>query len=276
MLHHVPADGGALAVEVHAGSSAPVLALHGVSSNRRLWNWVRAQAPDLSLVTPDLRGRADSAGLPGPYSLRRHTEDLVRVLDVLGIASVSVCGMSMGGWVAVDLAVTHPDRVRDLVLVDGGFPMPMHRELTREQVPAAFAPLLTLLDRTWPDTAAYVAVQTAANSLLSADDPLLHDYFGHFLADGRIRLNREALMADAADVFFGESRWRELTVPTRFVYAEWSTGPDTPPAYTPSQAEDFHRTLGMAAPPRRVLGVDHGGLVMTAPGAAAVAEVLAG
>jgi pimeloyl-ACP methyl ester carboxylesterase len=57
----VPVDGGALAVDVLMGSTTPVLAVHGVSSNRRLWNWVHAAAPEISLVAPDLRGRAGSA-----------------------------------------------------------------------------------------------------------------------------------------------------------------------------------------------------------------------
>lgn len=235
---------------------------------------MRAAAPSLSLVTPDLRGRADSVGLPGPYSIRRHTDDLIRVLDALDIGALTVCGMSMGGWVAVDLAIAHPDRVRDVVLVDGGFPMAVHRTLSREQVPAAFAPQLAMLERTWPDTATYVGVQADANPLLAADDPLLHDYLGHFLADGHIRLDREALLDDATDVFFGESRWHELTVPTRFVYAEWSAGPGSPPAYSPEDAAKFHATLGMVARPRRVPGVDHASLMMTPAGAEAVAEVL--
>ncbi len=102
---------------MHTADTMPVLALHGVSSNRALWNWLRAQAPEISLIAPDLRGRADSVGVGGPYSLRRHTEDMIRVLDELRIDSVAVCGMSMGGFVAVDLATGHPDRVRQLVLV---------------------------------------------------------------------------------------------------------------------------------------------------------------
>lgn len=77
-----------------------------------------------------------------------------------------------------------------------------------------------------------------------------------------------------ADVFFGPSRWEELTVPTRLVYAEWSVDRDSAPAYSPAAVSSFAESLSFAAPPRRVLGVDHGGIVMTAEGAAAVASVL--
>jgi pimeloyl-ACP methyl ester carboxylesterase len=57
----------------------------------------------------------------GPYSVRQHADDLVRVLDALSLDAVTVCGMSLGGFVGVSLAVSHPERVRALICVDGGF-----------------------------------------------------------------------------------------------------------------------------------------------------------
>ena len=65
----VTVPGGDLAYEVLSGSTEPVLAIHGISSHRRLWSWLHAEAPELTLVTPDLRGRADSVEVAG--SLRR-------------------------------------------------------------------------------------------------------------------------------------------------------------------------------------------------------------
>src|SRR5581483_3018571 len=113
----VDVPGGALAVEHVAAGTSPVLAVHGISSQRKLWNWLRAARPDLSLIAPDLRGRGDSGGGTGPSSVARHAADLVAVLDHLGLDRVPVCGMSMGGFVAVELATAFPDRVISLVLV---------------------------------------------------------------------------------------------------------------------------------------------------------------
>jgi pimeloyl-ACP methyl ester carboxylesterase len=53
----VEVPGGRLAVEVNSTDSEPVLAIHGISSQRKLWNWLSAAAPSLSLIAPDLRGR---------------------------------------------------------------------------------------------------------------------------------------------------------------------------------------------------------------------------
>lgn len=217
-----------------------------------------------------MAGPAVHAG--GPYSVRQHADDLVRVLDALSLDAVTVCGMSLGGFVGVSLAVSHPERVRALICVDGGFPMAGREGLTPAMVPAAFAPTLAAVDREWPSVDEYVA--THVNSLLSAEDPLLRNYAEHFLADGRVRLDKDAVIADATDVFFGAPRWQELAVPTRLVYAEWSVDRDSAPAYSPAAVSSFADSVEFAAPPRRVLGVDHGGIVMTAEGAEVVAEVL--
>ncbi|GLY48777.1 alpha/beta hydrolase [Lentzea sp. NBRC 102530] len=268
----VAVDGGDLAVEIHDGDTTPVLAVHGVSGSRKLWN--RVAAHGFSLVTPDLRGRGDSHTVPGA-GIAQHADDMIRVLDALELPAATVIGMSMGGYVAVDLAVRFPDRVRALVLVDGGLPMAAHAHMTPELLEAAFAPQVAARERTWT-AEEYLTVQAALNPLIDATDPFLREYFAHDLTeDGHLRLPAETLVADAKDVIFGTSRWQELTVPTWFVHAEWSTGPDTPPAYTAEQAAGFRAALPVLREPVLINEVDHGGTVMTRSGAAVTAEVLA-
>lgn len=271
-VHLVQVDGGDLAVEVLPGTSAPVLAVHGISSQRRLWDWLRAEAPDLTLVAPDLRGRGDSLHVAGPSSVHQHAEDCVAVLDALGLDRVVVCGMSMGGFVAVDLAVCHPDRVESLVLVDGGFPMAAPPGLTREALPAVFADRLARLAQPWESPEQYRAVFSQTAPLLDPDDPLLQGYLAHDLVDGRVRLSGAALLSDAEAVFFGAERWQELTVPVRFTHAEWATGEGTPPAYP---AEAVQRYAAAAVTTRFLPGLDHAGSIMTRAGAVATAELLA-
>ncbi|MCU1691738.1 MAG: Beta-ketoadipate enol-lactone hydrolase [Frankiales bacterium] len=273
-VHRVPVDGGELAVEVSTGTSAPVLAVHGISSNRRLWDWLHVAAPELLTVAPDLRGRCDSLDLAGPSSVQQHADDCVRVLDALGLERLVVCGMSMGGFVAVDLAVRFPDRVQSLVLVDGGYPMATPPGLTPEMLPAVFADRLSRLGKPWASVEEYQAFFVANTAPLLGDDGVLSGYLAHDLdAEGRVRLSGEALLSDAESVFFGPPRWRELTVPVRFTHAEFGGGPDTPPAYP---AEAVAEYAAAAVDVRYLPGLDHAGSIMTAAGAEVTAELLRG
>jgi pimeloyl-ACP methyl ester carboxylesterase len=120
----VPAEGGKLAVW-RWGSRGPVaIAAHGITASHVSWSAVGdLVADDLTLVVPDLRGRGDSAAMSGPSSMRRHAADLLVVLDHLEVDEAVVTGHSMGGMIAAVLAAVSPDRVRAVVMVDGGPPL---------------------------------------------------------------------------------------------------------------------------------------------------------
>ena len=271
-VRRVPVRGGELAVEMLPGRTEPVLAIHGVSSQRRLWNWLRAVDPDITVLAPDLRGRGDSIDVTGPSSVDQHVDDLVAVLDAHGLGAVHVCGMSMGGFIAVQLARRFPDRVRSLVLVDGGPPMVQPPGLTRDALPAVFADRLARLEQVWPSVDDYLAFFTTNTApLLDAADPLLQHYAEHDLRDGRVRLSGQALLDDAGDIFFGPPPIDEVQVPMRLLHAQWSIGPDTAPAYDDALIEAIRHRF---AEVRFLPGLDHAGSIMTRAGAAAVAELI--
>lgn len=268
----VRVPGGDLAYEVLAGTTEPVLAIHGVSSHRRLWAWLHAEAPELTLVAPDLRGRADSVGLPGPYAPPHHADDVAAVLDALGIESAHVLGMSMGGFVAFHLAHRRPERVKSLVLVDGGFPMAQPPGLTPESIPVAFADRVGRLERRWDSVDAYLDHFCASTApLLDRDDPLLRHYVEHDLRDGVVRLSGEALVDDVTATIFGETPWQDAGVPVRFLHAQWSAGRDTPPAYPPEAVERYARECTTVV---GVDGVDHAASIMSPTGARATAALV--
>jgi pimeloyl-ACP methyl ester carboxylesterase len=271
----IEVPGGLLAVELISGRTEPVLAIHGLSSQRKLWNWLRAADPGLSLIAPDLRGRGDSVGVAGPSSIGRHAADMVTVLDHLGLDAAHVCGMSMGGFVAVELAAAYPARVRSLILVDGGFPMAAPPGLTPEALPAVFRDRLARLDREWPSVSEYARFFTEQTApLLDPADPLLLDYLAHDLAGDRARLSGQALIGDATDIFFGPSKWQQLQVPTRFLTAEWSVGEGSAPAYPAKAVASFRAELDALITVRPVPGVDHASSIMSPPGAQASAELI--
>jgi pimeloyl-ACP methyl ester carboxylesterase len=271
-VRSVPVSGGELAVELLSGTTEPVLALHGISSTRRLWSWLRAAAPDITLLAPDLRGRGDSIDVTGASSLAQHAADAVAVLDAFDLDAVHVCGMSMGGFIAVQLAVTHPERVRSLVLVDGGLPMTPPPGLTRDAIPAVFADRLGRLEQPWDSVEAYRDYFVSSPApLLDREDPLLLQYLEHDLRDGRVRLSGDALVQDAESVFFSPPPLDEVQAPVRLTHTEWSVGRDTLPAYDAAAVDAVRERLAAV---RFLPGLDHGGSIMTPAGAAVAAELL--
>jgi lipase len=108
----------------HAGEGPdPILCLHGISAQHRAFNALaRHLGPSRSLVGVDLRGRGDSDKPESGYGLEAHARDAIRVLDHLALEQVIIAGHSMGGFVAIETALSYPDRVRAIVLLDGGWP----------------------------------------------------------------------------------------------------------------------------------------------------------
>jgi pimeloyl-ACP methyl ester carboxylesterase len=99
------------------GSGPPLLLIHGLGYAR--WGWepvVDELAEAHEVVLFDNRGIGDSEAPLGPYSARMLAEDAVAVLDAAGLERAHVLGTSLGGMVALQVALDWPERVDRLVL----------------------------------------------------------------------------------------------------------------------------------------------------------------
>ena len=94
-------------------NGAPVIALiHGLGLTRATWDGHReALTKRYRVLNYDLAGHGNSAVPDGEITLRTFSEQLVALLDHLGIASVAAVGFSLGGMINRRLAMDHPDRV---------------------------------------------------------------------------------------------------------------------------------------------------------------------
>jgi haloacetate dehalogenase len=106
------------------GDRPALLLLHGFPQSHVMWHRVAQQLKqDFYLVMPDLRGYGDSSKSPGlpdhsNYGKRAMAQDMVDLMDNLGIGTFHVCGHDRGGRVAHRLAVDHPARVQRLCMID--------------------------------------------------------------------------------------------------------------------------------------------------------------
>jgi cation diffusion facilitator CzcD-associated flavoprotein CzcO/pimeloyl-ACP methyl ester carboxylesterase len=112
-------DGTAIRYRV-TGSGTPVLALHGIGQSLEDWNEQHDRlSADHTVYSLDLPGFAYSDRLPGKASMARLAGVLPKFLDLVGVTEpLPVIGNSLGGAIAMTLAVAHPERVCSLVLVD--------------------------------------------------------------------------------------------------------------------------------------------------------------
>lgn len=160
-LLRVPVVGGELAVGRWPGPpGAPtVVAAHGITANHTSFDLVaRELATEMTVVAPDLRGRGRSNGIAGPFGITAHADDLVALLDHLEVDETTLVGHSMGAWVACQTAVQRPERVRSVVLVDGGIALPLPDGVEVDAVlESVLGPSMARLSMTFEDRGAYRA-----------------------------------------------------------------------------------------------------------------------
>ena len=112
----------AAGIDFHArqvGVRPRALFLHGFGGDLRLWDGVwSALGGELPALRYDLRGFGRSHDDSGQAF--DHAEDLLAILDVLGLERCDLVGVSMGGAVALNFALDHPGRVRNLILISPG------------------------------------------------------------------------------------------------------------------------------------------------------------
>jgi len=103
---------------VRRGSGEPLLLIQGMSGHHLHWGeaFIGGLEPHFDTIAIDHRGTGHSPRVDGAFTLGELAEDAVSVLDELELESAHVLGISMGGMVAQELVLRHPERVRRLVL----------------------------------------------------------------------------------------------------------------------------------------------------------------
>ena len=103
-------------------SGVPIVLLHGSNADLHTWQpWVERLAKTHRVIRFDQRGHGLTGPAPdGDYSRKAFAADVERVADALELDRFVLAGNSMGGGIALEYALAHPDRLAGLVLVDAG------------------------------------------------------------------------------------------------------------------------------------------------------------
>lgn len=284
--YDVPVDGGDLAVTRWGDHGAVVLAAHGITASHQAWARVAEEAArGFTVIAPDLRGRGDSANLPGPSTMDQHARDLAAVLDDSGAPEAVVAGHSMGGFVAAAFANLFPQRTRGVVLVDGG-PALSEPLAPDVDVDAALGqvigPALERLRQRFASREAYRRFwhEHPAFRAGGVDTTLLDAYADHDLhgpdGDLRSKVSVDAVRGDARDTLTSRPVFDALSrvhVPAVLLLAERGMLDEETPLYPPERVAALRTALG----PLEIIRVpdtNHYTIVMGAVGARAVAHHL--
>lgn len=257
--------------------SPTVIAVHGITANG--WHFdpfTHHLARAASVVAVDLRGRGRSVDHPGPYGIAEHGADIAAIADSIP-GRVIVVGHSMGAYVAL-AAAELTTSIDDVVLVDGGAPLPIPPDTDDIDalIDATLGPAIERLRTVWPDRVSYQAMWSGHPAFVEGISiDLERDLLADLVeVDGGFRtaVNEAAVRVDGRQLFADE-RVRSLlgrrTTPTTILRAPAGLDGAPPPLLPDELVASFpeHRWIDIPQ-------TNHYTVLLSARGATAVADAV--
>ncbi|MGW0841380.1 alpha/beta fold hydrolase [Streptomyces sp. NPDC002787] len=204
LTHTFQSDDGPLAYQ-DVGSGTPLVLLHGGLTDHRMWrDLVPALAAGHRVIAPDARGHGSSANASKPF---RFTDDLAALLRHLDTGPAVLIGTSMGGGIAVDTALEHPELVRALVVSGVGTSEPEYTDpWTKDSTARYYGALMSGDLEGWLD----IVGEVVAGPYRAVDD----------VDPDVVRRVREMSLATALKHTVGETDWH---VPVTDTWARAAT-----------------------------------------------------
>jgi pimeloyl-ACP methyl ester carboxylesterase len=219
-MPRIGVNGVSLYYEV-TGHGPPLVLAHGFACGLRTWEpQIRALARSWRVVTYDVRGHgiSEAPADPAAYSQPISVADLRALLEHLEIRRAAVGGLSMGGNIALNFALAHPEMVSGLVVADTG----AGSDETADWVTTVHA-LVDVLERDGLEGFADAALANPLFARYAAHGPAAERFIRSCLMTHRARglahTAREVL-AKRPTIYSLAPRLRDLSVPTLLIVGE--------------------------------------------------------
>lgn len=229
-IHYVDAPGG----------DPTIVALHGLSANAHCFGGLIAAglSPEFRVVAPDLRGRGTTDKPATGYTMPDHAQDVIALMDHLGLGRVVLAGHSFGGYLAIYIAAKFPERVEKLIVMDAAITL-------NPRVGELIKPSLDRLSRVSASVDAYLEEARGAPHLVGFWDDAIERFYRAEIqenADGTAQAATSASAIGQAMAGLTSEPWLELVAsvrqPTLLLNAQGAYGPPgTPPLVEPEYAK---------------------------------------
>ncbi len=185
------------------GEGQPVMLLHGHTLDHRVFEGLasKIEAGGMRVIRPDLRGHGRSTRPPQGYHWSDHCGDVEEVLDAAGVDRAAIVGFSLGGGIALEMAVERPDRVGKLVLMspvmpDRPFDPEFMANLKAVATVARTEGIRAAMEGPWMKSPLFAA-SLAKPGVLEALSEIVKDFPGaEYLAEARDRVERDWTVPD--------------------------------------------------------------------------------
>ncbi|MDY0003049.1 MAG: alpha/beta fold hydrolase [Polyangia bacterium] len=208
-------------------ASPPLVFVHGAAGGQYVW---LEQASDLAqdnrVLLYDLAGHGASESMPGPADVPSHARMLAGLLEALGLPPAVVVGHSMGGAIAMSLALLAPERVTGLVLVATGARLPVSPAVF-EAIGAGLEAFGALLGMTAysPSTPRELVARFTGAPIQAAEEVVRADFEACQTFDLRERLGEIAapclVLGGEKDALVGAGRLNQLAAGLPRARLQW-------------------------------------------------------
>lgn len=154
----------------------PLVLLHGAGGSHLDWPGELRHLPGVETIVVDLPGHGKSS-LPARQSIDAYAEDLVTFLQALQIPGVVLLGHSMGGAIALSMAIQAADRIKGLVLIGTGARLPVHPAILTQVTVDPAGVYSRLVRGMWVTGTSEDVLQAARQRLESCPPDVVHADF---------------------------------------------------------------------------------------------------